>query len=114
MKKKYAILLLLTCLFAVPTVANSPLNEVHFSLFSNSKEDIEGLKIYPNPAKDVINITTSNFDPKTVVIYDVLGKQVLKTVITSQPINISNLKSGVYIVNITENNQNATRKLVIK
>ena len=79
-----------------------------------NKNDIAGLSIYPNPVTNgtlFINSTTGV--NKTVVIYDILGKQVLKTV-TANAVNVSNLNGGVYVLKITEDGKTATRKLVIK
>lgn len=78
------------------------------------QNQIEGLKIYPNPVTNgTFFINTTSDSTKDVVVYDVLGKQVVKTA-TTNAVNVSNLKSGVYIVKITEEGKTATRKLVIK
>ena len=78
------------------------------------QNQIEGLKIYPNPVTNgTFFINTTSDSTKDVVVYDVLGKQVVKTS-TTNAVNVSNLKSGVYIVKITEEGKTATRKLVIK
>jgi len=75
---------------------------------------IAGLKVYPNPVTNgKFFISTDANTDKSVVIFDVLGKQVLNTTAT-ESVNVSNLKSGVYIVKITEEGKTATRKLVIK
>ncbi|WP_157485895.1 T9SS type A sorting domain-containing protein [Flavobacterium soli] len=75
---------------------------------------IQGLKVYPNPVVDgKLYINTDANSSKEVVIYDVLGKQVLKAT-TNNTVNVSNLNGGVYIVKITEEGKTATRKLVIK
>jgi hypothetical protein len=47
-------------------------------------------------------------------LFDVLGKQVINTTVTDQPINVASLNRGVYFVRITEAGKTATRKLVIK
>jgi len=76
---------------------------------------ISGLKVYPNPVtKGILNITSNSNETKSVAVYDVLGKQVVNTTVSNQPINVSNLKSGVYIVKITEAGKTATRKLVVE
>lgn len=75
---------------------------------------ISGLKVYPNPVVDgTLYINTTANATKEVAIYDVLGKQVIKTT-TDNTVNVSNLKGGVYIVKITEEGKTATRKLVIR
>lgn len=83
---------------------------------STKQNSISGLNVYPNP---VVNgnlfITSSNTAAtKSVAIFDVLGKQVIKTNVSNQVVNVSKLISGVYILKITEEGKTATRKLVIK
>ncbi|WP_432672909.1 T9SS type A sorting domain-containing protein [Flavobacterium sp. SM2513] len=83
-------------------------------VLSIKQNQIEGLKIYPNPVTNGTFYINTNADTtKEVVVYDVLGKQVVKTS-TTNAVNVSNLKGGVYIVKITEDGKTATRKLVIK
>jgi hypothetical protein len=79
-----------------------------------AQNQIEGLKIYPNPVTNgTFYINTSTDSTKEVVVYDVLGKQVVKTS-TTNAVNVSNLKAGVYIVKIIEDGKTATRKLIIR
>ena len=79
-----------------------------------AQNQIEGLKIYPNPVTNgTFYINTNADSTKEVIVYDVLGKQVVKTA-TTNAVNVSNLKGGVYIVKITEDGKTATRKLVIR
>ncbi|HEX8269971.1 MAG TPA: T9SS type A sorting domain-containing protein [Flavobacterium sp.] len=80
-----------------------------------AQNNIAGLSVYPNPVVDgKLFITSSSNESKSVVVYDILGKQVVNTIVTDQAVNVSNLKGGVYIVKITENGNTATRKLIIK
>lgn len=84
-------------------------------LLKTAQNNIEGLAIYPNPVSNgVMYIETQNNDVKEVAIFDILGKQVLNTTVTETAVNVSTLKTGVYIVKITEAGKTATRKLVIK
>ncbi|MFC6098171.1 T9SS type A sorting domain-containing protein [Flavobacterium qiangtangense] len=78
------------------------------------ENQIAGLNIYPNPVTNgKFSISTNANAEKSVVIFDVLGKQVVKTTAT-ETVNVSNLNAGVYIVKITEEGKTATRKLIIK
>lgn len=83
-------------------------------VLSNNESTIAGLKIYPNPAKNTLFVTSNSFTTKTVELYNVLGKLALKTKATNTPINLSGLTSGIYIVKVTEDGKTATRKLVIE
>jgi hypothetical protein len=76
---------------------------------------IEGLNLYPNPVSNgKVYISTKNDLEKEIIVFDLLGKKVLQTLISSKELNISNLNSGVYIIKITENNASATRKLIVR
>ncbi|ESU24477.1 hypothetical protein FEDK69T_09240 [Flavobacterium enshiense DK69] len=85
-----------------------------YTLSTASFNNITGLNIYPNPANDVLHITTSANEIKTIAIYDVMGKEVFNTTTANETINITSLNAGVYIIKITEEGKTATRKLVIK
>ena len=69
-----------------------------------------GIVVYPNPAEDLINIT-SDLDIK-VNLYDISGK-ILRRNITDKTIDLSNLPSGVYFLNI-EHEGNIYNKRIIK
>ncbi|MDD2674705.1 MULTISPECIES: T9SS type A sorting domain-containing protein [Flavobacterium] len=76
---------------------------------------IEGLSLYPNPVSNgKVYISTKNDLDKEIIIFDVLGKKVLQTTISSRELNVSNLSSGVYIIKINEKEASATRKLIIR
>ena len=84
-------------------------------LLSVSQNNIAGLKMYPNPVSNgTLFIETTANAEKTVVVFDVLGKQVLNTTTSDNAVNVSGLHTGVYIVNITEEGKTASRKLVIR
>tara|TARA_R110000787_G_scaffold137132_1_gene249852 strand:+ start:7335 stop:8273 length:939 start_codon:yes stop_codon:yes gene_type:complete len=79
----------------------------------NNAQEI--FSIYPNPASNgYVNITSTTSGVKTVLVYDVLGKQVINTVISADRLNVSALTSGVYIMKITQNGISSTKKLVIR
>ena len=99
---------------ALPNPRNSAsaLNDCALSVKQNS---ISGLKVYPNPVTNGnLFITSDNNEVKQVLVYDVLGNQVIKTSVTNQPVNVASLTSGVYMVKVTEAGKTATRKLVIR
>jgi hypothetical protein len=82
---------------------------------SVKQNSISGLNVYPNPVKDGnLYITSDSSEAKTVAVYDILGKQVLNSKTSNNAVNVSNLKSGAYIVRITEDGKTDTRKLIIE
>lgn len=69
--------------------------------------------VYPNPAKDILNIIGISNNSK-VEIYNMLGEKVLNTT-TNQNESISlNLSKGIYCVKITSDYKTFDRKLVIE
>jgi hypothetical protein len=81
---------------------------------SLQESSISGLKIYPNPAKNNLYITSDSNEEKLVKVVSVLGKVVLNAKVMTNPINVSTLTGGVYMVQVTEAGKTATRKLVIQ
>jgi len=82
---------------------------------ARSSSDIEGFKLYPNPVtQGKVYIETALNAPKKILVFDVLGTQVLETTILGKELNLSNLDKGVYILRVFEKNKVATRKLIVK
>lgn len=76
---------------------------------------IEGLNLYPNPVTNgKVFISSRNNLEKNIVVFDILGKKVLQTTITTKELPVLNLLPGIYIIKIDENHATATRKLIIK
>ncbi|MCD4792076.1 MAG: T9SS type A sorting domain-containing protein [Bacteroidales bacterium] len=74
----------------------------------NDVDNID-ISIYPNPARDFINISSSS-NIESVVVYDVAGRVIIEIDtmtpshrINKSKLNISNLNSGIYFVKISGN-----------
>ena len=80
---------------------------------SLAENNIEGLNVFPNPATDIVTISSFSLDTKKVQLFDMVGKKVLD-VETTSTINVSELNKGMYVMKITEAGKTATRKLVVK
>lgn len=79
------------------------------------EHSIEGLSFYPNPVSTgKIYITSKSSDDKEIIIFDVLGKKVLQTVLSGRELNLGNLSPGVYIIKFKEGESSETRKLIVK
>ena len=78
-------------------------------------EDVN-VMIYPNPASDVVKVTTVNGQQSTVRIYNILGMLVEEIEINSNEteINVSDYNPGVYFFNIQTENGNVTKKIVVE
>lgn len=84
------------------------------NLLSTDKNVLNTVKIYPNPAQDFIRI--SDIEGANVVITDISGKTVinLKNISQTNDINVSELNSGIYFVNVSNEDVNQTIKFIKK
>ncbi len=71
----------------------------------------ESLIIYPNPASDIINISSSSNHVSKVEIIDSMGKLVHSSM-NQSAINISNLPEGIYLIRMHVKNDIQERKLI--
>ena len=87
-------------------------NAGHVRIFENttlSTVDFENnsFSFYPNPAKDVVNFSSTT-TIENIAFYNVLGQEVLIKQINSKEItvDVSSLVSGTYIVKLNGNTKN--------
>lgn len=77
----------------------------------NTTKNDHLVEMYPNPTKNVLNIT--NTENAKIFVYNVIGEMVQKIdradVFTS--IDFSNLNNGTYIVKVVNNNNVITKKI---
>lgn len=109
-KNYFYIILFFLCLSTTGVLAQEGKQQ------SKGQENtIEGLNFYPNPVSNgKIYISSKSNEDKQITIFDVLGKKVLQTVLTTRELSIASLSPGVYIIKIEEGNTTATRKLIVR
>jgi spore germination protein YaaH len=77
---------------------------------------VEGLKVYPNPAEDVLTVECSG-EIKEVKIYDATGKAVASPLTPLQgergTVDVSQLSSGIYNLCIFTDKGMLTKKIII-
>ncbi|WP_289045243.1 T9SS type A sorting domain-containing protein [uncultured Olleya sp.] len=71
------------------------------------------ITVYPNPASNLINISIKNGGVSQVVLYSVTGSKI-KTFNDQSNLDISNLASGIYILQIQDLNKKMFFKRIIK
>ncbi|MDU8884960.1 T9SS type A sorting domain-containing protein [Yeosuana sp. MJ-SS3] len=99
-----------------PTVGPT-YGSVNPSNFTASTKDnqIEGFSLYPNPTSlGYVNLKSRNGNAFDVAVYDVLGKQVIKSSVTDGKLGVSSLNTGLYIMKVSQDEATVTKKLVIK
>ncbi|MEX0996076.1 MAG: T9SS type A sorting domain-containing protein [Flavobacteriaceae bacterium] len=101
---------------ATTTNGNNRLDNIKLVAGNLSTQSFDKLKVdmYPNPVRNgVVTIKTNSNQPLQVSVFDVLGKQVISKTVSNNTLNVSNLKAGVYLVQVTENNATSTKKLIV-
>lgn len=115
--------------------ANTPIQQTGFGIFPEAYfyiDDVsltpctgiedqnqnEAIKIYPNPVGEELKVSGLKFkigEKAEIIITDVSGKEILKSIFSNQhsTINVQSLKSGVYNLEIRDN-ENSWRKKFLK
>ena len=76
---------------------------------------VASLDIYPNPNyTGYVHIKTPLNSATTIVVFDVLGKEMLNLKLNDQRIDVSSLKTGIYVIRIWQNSNMVTKKLIIQ
>lgn len=79
---------------------------------------LSGIKIYPNPAKNSININLNNSITNEIdyTLYDIQGRLMMNKKSSSAitNLNIENLTEGIYLLVIETENVKSTKKIVVK
>jgi hypothetical protein len=75
---------------------------------------LERFAVYPNPASDKIHIHGVTSEIETTLIYSVTGNLVYSEVSNSETIDISNLNSGIYFLEIITSEGNKQVQKFIK
>jgi hypothetical protein len=91
-------------------------DNIYFSVnnpLGTSKFETSNVRMYPNPAKNTLNIDANNTIEK-VEVYSILGQEVLskKPNSNSTTLQTSGLQRGTYIVKSTIGGKTATSKFI--
>lgn len=94
-------------------------NFVITGVLSNEQFQINNVSIYPNPSKDIFNITLGDLEPSLIEVYDLSGKIILakKNNLISNfetSINLTDAAQGVYFVRIIANDQQIVKRIIKK
>lgn len=114
-----------TCRIMIEAVNNIfiAVNSSPFAIDNELSTDDFGLKdfkLYPNPNKGnfKIEFTSATSNDIEIAIYDIGGRQIFdkayqNTGVFSQNLQLANVQSGVYLVNINDGDQKEIRKIII-
>lgn len=84
----------------------------------NGTSNLATVKVYPNPARNMVTVSLLDQDISTIVVFTTEGKQAMNQQVDgsrSKQLDVSSLAAGMYLVQITaKNNQVFTSKLIIE
>ncbi|RAK23610.1 putative secreted protein (Por secretion system target) [Flavobacterium aquaticum] len=86
------------------------------STLSSNENVLGSLKVYPNPAKGIVNIDLGAVTGDTTFeLFDVQGRKVVTKVSsnTIETLNVENLSDGIYMLSIQNGSAKTTKKVVI-
>lgn len=84
--------------------------------FLGQTENQSEVKIYPNPADNVLKINLLNDKEGNVKVYNLQGQLIQNITISSNQIelNTSSLENGVYFIDIIQGNEKVTKKIIVQ
>jgi hypothetical protein len=76
--------------------------------------DSNSFAVYPNPVRNVLNLTSNLADISNVAVFNLLGQQVIAKQVNAAEgqVDMSSLPRGTYMVKVTANNQVKTIKVI--
>ena len=92
---------------------NTPLTVVEGETLSLENSFVNDLVIYPNPTKDVLNLSTIDIlDDAIYTVFDINGKRILNGKLNATTIDVSQLSSGNYILRIISGQSMKSQKFI--
>lgn len=93
--------------------------DVSTDIFQAETSAIKTWRIYPNPAKNCVNIDLSENSPEIAELYlfDITGRQCRYEIVSSGGVfklNLNGLRSGCYILQLKSQNQLSFKKLLVQ
>jgi hypothetical protein len=74
--------------------------------------NFENFKIYPNPVNDILNVSLTNGTLEHIKIIDSTGKMVFEQTNNLQQLNVGNLATGMYLLQIKTSNGSISKKII--
>ena len=101
----------------IDNIQNPTINEsvviIEGESLSVDDYEVSDLVIYPNPAKEVINLESkASLIDRVATVFDINGKRVLNVKLEENLLNVSTLNSGFYVLRIESEGRVVTRKFI--
>jgi len=94
----------------------NPFTSDSCSVLSIEENSFTNVDVFPNPVSTNIQLSNLDFDNTEICIFDFSEKKVFQQLKGNiqNTIGVSNLKTGLYVLSVTENNKQFSQKLVIQ
>ncbi len=88
---------------------------IDVTVTSVDENDVARLRLYPNPARDVLNISSEELI-KSVTITDIIGKEVMKIDINASgaQLSVEGLNKGLYFVTVKFSEGSSVSRIIIE
>lgn len=87
-----------------PIVTNNYTTTVQNTLGLQENYFVNNISVYPNPVKDILNFKTE-YNISKVEVYDIAGRILSSNSVSENKIDLSNLKTGNYILKLFAENE---------
>ena len=94
-----------------------PAAEDRWGLIGTEEFNAETIAIYPNPTSEIIWVNdNTSFTVDNYSVYDISGRRILFNTFNSseKKVDVSNLNSGVYLLELVSSERSITKKIVVQ
>jgi bacillolysin len=95
---------------AVGTIEEPVINDIAFATDNAGSE----ITVYPNPVDNELSISLANKTGTTFTITNTLGQQVRSGQLSENPIDVSDLGTGIYLIELKGSQKTVTKKFIKK
>ena len=89
-------------------------NTVVVTLMINENEiNLTNVTVYPNPASGMVSISSS-LAVNRIELYNLLGKKVMESTLKTSEFDVSQLATGVYVLNIHAEKSIEVKKIIVE
>ena len=98
-------------------IADSCTHEKTGTFVNELKNEEAGVKLFPNPVSQTLNISLQNGTLRSLVIYDLSGREVFSKTVSDKnqlehQVNLYGLPAGAYMVKVNTQNKSVVKKLI--
>ena len=94
-----------------PPVATNTVTTTVVENLSVNDNNINRIKIYPNPTKGILNIAANGSIVEEITIFNLQG-MVLKNTSNKNEIDVSSLATGLYFLQLSVEGKSVTKKFI--